>query len=102
MPRPPGPRHRAGFGVRALRGLSGVLAGGLVALAVTVAAAQWLIGSVDRPGPGLAVVAGHTAAAVAAVGLQLVADRSRGARATLAACAVLALTALVLWFGWYA
>ena len=102
MPRPPERPRRAGLGLRALRGFSGVLAGGLVALAVTVAVAQWLIGSVERPGPGPAVVAGHAAAALAAVGLQLVADRSRGARALLATVAVLVLTALVLWFGWYA
>lgn len=100
-PPPPEQHPPAGLGLRTLRGFSGVLTGGLVALAVTVAVAQWLIGSVDRPGPGPGVVAGHVAAAVVAVGLQLVVDRSRGARATLAALAVLVLTAAVLWFGWY-
>lgn len=88
--------------LRALRGLSGVLSGGLVALAVTVAVAQWLIGSAAQPGPGGPVVLGHGAAALAAVALQVVADRSRGIRATLTATAVLVLTAAVLWFGWYA
>lgn len=101
LARPAERPRRSGPGLRALRGFSGVLAGGLVALAVTVAVAQWLIGSVDRPGPGFGAVAGHAVAAVAAVGLQLVADGSRGARAALAAVAVLVLAALVLWLGWY-
>jgi hypothetical protein len=96
------PSRSAGIGLRALRGLSGVLAGGLVALAVTVAVAQWLISESDRPGPGTAAVTGHGAAALAAVALQLMAGRSRGGRAALAAAAVLVLVAGVLWFGWWA
>src|SRR5262245_37418949 len=100
MPRPS--KRPPGLGLRALRGFSGLLTGGLVVLAGTLAVAQWLIGSAARPGPGPAAVAGHTAAALAAVALQMVADRSRGARAVTAAGAVLALTAAVLWFGWYA
>ncbi|MGH4026725.1 MAG: hypothetical protein ACRDRV_19305, partial [Pseudonocardiaceae bacterium] len=92
MHRPPEQPPTPTLALRALRGFSGVLAGGLVALAVTVAIAQWLIGSAARPGPGTTVVLGHGAAALAAVILQVVADRSRGARATLAALAVLVLT----------
>lgn len=90
------------LGLRVLRGLSGVLSGGLVALAATVVVAQWLIGSSGLPGPGMAAVAGHAIAALAAVVLQRVADRSRGAQAALAATCVLLLTAAVLWFGWFA
>lgn len=100
--RPPAHPPGTSIPLRALRGFSGVLAGGLVALAVTVAVAQWLAGSAAEPGPGGALVLGHGAAALAAVALQVVADRSRGARATLAATAILVLTAAVLWFGWYA
>ncbi|HEX2298670.1 MAG TPA: hypothetical protein VHH34_09165, partial [Pseudonocardiaceae bacterium] len=94
MHRPPPPPQPA-LALRALRGFSGVLAGGLVVLAVTVAGAQWLIGSAARPGPGTAFVLGHGTAALIAVVLQVVADRSQGARATLAATAVLVLTAAV-------
>lgn len=97
-----GERPTPALGLRALRGFSGVLAGGLVALAVTVAVAQWLVGSTARPGPGTAAVIGHGTAALAAVLLQMVADRSRGLRIALAATSVLVLTAVVLWFGWYA
>ncbi len=98
----PAEQPRPALGLRALREFSGVLAGGLVVLAVTVAAAQWLVGSSARPGPGTAAVVGHTSAALAAVVLQLVAERSPGPRAALAAGSVLVLTAAVLWFGWYA
>ncbi len=100
--RRPTEQPRPALGLRALRGFSGVLAGGLVALAVMVAVAQWLVGSTARPGPGTAAVIGHGTAALAAVLLQLVADRSRGLRIALAATSVLVLAAVVLWFGWYA
>jgi hypothetical protein len=90
------------FGQRATRGLSGVLAGGLVALALVVCAAQWLAGRSGFPGPGMATVAGHVVAALAAVALQLASARSRGRGAALASWAVLVLAAGVLWFGWWA
>ncbi len=90
------------LGERVPRGLSGVLAGGLVVLAIAVCLAQWLAGASGRPGPGLAAVAGHGTAAAAAVGLQLAADRCRGRTAALASYSILLLTACVLWFGWWA
>jgi len=93
-------RRRSGF-VRVPRGLSGVLAGGLVALALVVCGAQWLASTAGRPGPGMAAVAGHVLAALAAVTLQLAAQRSAGSRAALASWAVLVLSAGVLWFGWW-
>jgi hypothetical protein len=82
--------------------LSGVLAGGLVALATVVCVAHWLVGTSGRPGPGMAAVIGHVVAALAAVVLQLAAERSRGYSAALASWSVLVLTAGVLWFGWWA
>jgi hypothetical protein len=90
------------LGERIPRGLSGVLAGGLVVLAIAICVAQWLADTSGRPGPGLAVVAGHGVAAAAAVALQLAADRCRGRSAALASYAILLLTACVLWFGWWA
>lgn len=86
----------------ATRGLSGVLAGGLVALTIVVCLAQWLAATSGVPGPGAAAVVGHLMAAVVAVGLQLAAERSHGRTATLASCSVLLLAAAVLWFGWWA
>ncbi|MGH3775458.1 MAG: hypothetical protein ACRDRR_06930 [Pseudonocardiaceae bacterium] len=90
------------LGERAPRGLSGVLAGGLVALALTICTAQWLADMSGRPGPGMVTVVGHVVAALAAVVLQVVADRLRGPPAALASGSVLVITAGVLWFGWWA
>lgn len=87
---------------RVTRGLSGVLTGGLVALAITVCLAQWLASASGYPGPGSAAVAGHVLAALAAVVLQAAADRFRGRVATLADWSVVLLTVVVLWFGWWA
>jgi len=95
-------RRRRSEGVRAPRGLSGVLAGGLVALASAVCVAQWLAGTSGRPGPGMATVVGHVVAALAAVVLQLAAERALGRSAALASWSVLVITAGVLWFGWWA
>jgi hypothetical protein len=78
-----------------------VLAGGLVALAVAVCVAQWLASSSDRPGPGVAAVVGHVVAALAAVVLQLVAERSPRRSAALASWSILLLATGVLWFGWW-
>lgn len=88
-------------GPRAPRGLSGVLAGGLVALAIAVCLAQWLAAASGRPGPGLALVAGHVVAALVGMTLQFAAERSQDRSARLASWAVLVLAASVLWFGWW-
>jgi hypothetical protein len=90
------------LGERIQRGLSGVLAGGLVVLAIAVCVAQWLAGVSGRPGPGVAPVVEHLMAAGVAVALQLTADRCRGRNAALASYSIVALTACVLWFGWWA
>ncbi|MBV8540446.1 MAG: hypothetical protein JO268_07895 [Pseudonocardiales bacterium] len=95
-------RRRRSEVLRAPRGLSGVLAGGLVALTIVVCVAQWLAGTAGRPGPGMTAVVGHVLATVAAAALQLVATRSPGRGAALASWSVLVLTAGVLWFGWWA
>ena len=86
----------------AARGLSGMLAGGLVVLAIVVCLAQWLAGGSGRPGPGMAGVVGHVVAALAAVALQVAADRLRGPSSALASGSVLVIAAGVLWFGWWA
>lgn len=86
---------------RAPRGLSGVLAGGLVALAVTVCLVQWWASTSGDPGPGRAAVAGHILAALSAVVLQLIVERSPGRVATVAAWCIVTLAVAVLWFGWW-
>ncbi len=90
-----------GRALRLLRGLSGALAAGLVVLAVVLGVAVWLSGPDTVPGPGAGVVTGHGVGAAIAVGLQWVADRSRGGRAAVAAQAVLAVVVAVLWVYWW-
>jgi len=72
-----------------LRGLSGVLVGGLVALALVLLAGWFYADRTGLPGPGLGVIVGHGVAAVAAVIAQVWVDRRRDRTGTLAA-AVLA------------
>jgi hypothetical protein len=78
-----------------------MLAGGLVALAVTVCLVQWWASNSGDPGPGRAAVVGHVLAALGAVVLQLVAERFPGRTATLAVSCIVTLAAVVLWFGWW-
>jgi hypothetical protein len=95
-------QHRRSDGVHVLARLSGVLAGGLVALAIAVCVAQWLASMSGRPGPGVTAVIGHGVAALAAVALQLAAERSSRRSAALCSWSILLLVTGVLWFGWWA
>jgi len=82
------------------RALSGVLTGGLVALALAVSVAAVAAHRADVPGPGAGVLAAHVAAATAAVLAQRGVDRGRGIGAVLAGLGVLVLavvTLLLLW-----
>ena len=92
-----GPGRR---GIRLLRGFSGVLAGGLVALAVTLVVAGIVAQQRDVPGPGVVAIACHALAAVVAVLVQRRADRAAGPAAVGAALGVVALTAVVLGAQW--
>jgi hypothetical protein len=85
-----------------LCGFSGLLAGGLVALAVVLVVAAVVAQQRAVPGPGALTIGGHTAAAVAAVLLQRRADRTRAPAAVGAALLVVALTAGVLVVQWLA
>jgi hypothetical protein len=88
--------------VRLLRGLSGLLAGGLVALALALVGAWFLAEQLGVPGPGIPTIAGHAVAAVVAMLAQFQADRSRGAPASVAALVVVLVTAGVLAVQWLA
>ena len=87
---------------RVLRGLSGVLAGGLVVLLAALGVAWYLAGLEGSPGPGTGMLVWHLVAVVVAVPAQLYADRRAGPRGTTAALAVLATAALVLTSQWFA
>jgi hypothetical protein len=86
--------------IRLLRGFSGVLAGGLVALAVVLIAAGIMARERAVPGPGVLASVGHAVAAVVAVLVQRRADRTPGAAAAGAALGVVALSAAVLAAQW--
>ena len=92
-----GPVSRA---VRLLCGFSGLLAGGLVALALALVVIGFVAGQRAVPGPSVLSIAGHCMTALAAVLLQRRADRMRGAPAAGAALAVVALTVGVLAAQW--
>lgn len=92
-----GPERR---GARLLRGCSGVLAGGLVALAVALLVAGIVAQRHAVPGPGALSIAGHLAAALVAVLVQRRADRATGVAGAAAALGVVALTAVVLGAQW--
>jgi hypothetical protein len=92
-----GQQHR---GIRLLSGVSGVLTGGLVALAVVLLVAGIVAQQRAMPGPGVLAIAGHAVAAVVAVLVQRRADRMPGVAAAGAALAVVVLTAVVLAAQW--
>lgn len=89
-------------GSRGLRTVSGLLAGGLVALTVALAAAWVVADRTGAPGPGPATLGWHGLTAVAAVAAQRHADRRDGADGMLAAIAVVALAAVLLTVQWLA
>jgi hypothetical protein len=86
--------------VRLLCGFSGLLAGGLVALAVALVVVEVVARQRAMPGPGTLTIAGHVAAAVAAVLIQRRADHAGGVVAAGAALAVVALSVVVLAVQW--
>lgn len=87
---------------RLWRGVSGVLAVGLVLLALALIGVQVYASTRDLPGPGVDVVVGHVVAAAAAVVAQVVADRRKGWVVGVCGLAVVVLAALTLWFYWWA
>lgn len=97
---PVAPRRtpHGGFG----REVAGALAVGLSVLAIVVLVFQILAWIRDVPGPGVAMVLGHLGAAVLAVLVQRVADRTTGWPATVAAGAVVVITGATMWLLWWA
>jgi hypothetical protein len=71
-----------------LRGLSGVLVGGLVALALVLLAGWFYADRTGLPGPGHGMLVGHVIAAGTGVVAQLWVDRRLDRAGTLAAAAL--------------
>lgn len=83
-----------------LRGLSGLLAGGTLLLAVALCVAWFVATRTGTGGPGPRTLAWHGGAAVIAVLGQRYADRHLDVRGTIASFAVVAVTSAVLAAQW--
>jgi hypothetical protein len=94
--------NRGGRAGARLRGLSGVLAGGLVVLVLALVGAWGVAERNGTPGPGVNTLAWHAGAAVVAVLAQRQADRRPDAQGVCAAVAVLVVTAVLLTVQWLA
>ncbi|MDN5914578.1 MAG: hypothetical protein L0I76_05640 [Pseudonocardia sp.] len=86
---------------RILRGLGGVLAGGLVVLFLGLLVVWLFADNWGVPGPGGGTVFGHLVGAVVAVAGQRIADRRPDRTGTGAAVVVIGTTALVLSLAWF-
>ncbi|MBW0101717.1 hypothetical protein [Pseudonocardia sp. KRD291] len=86
---------------RALRGLAGVLAGGLVVLSLVLLGVWLLAGNWGVPGPGGFTVFWHVVGAVVGVAGQRVADRRPDRTGSVAAAVVVGAAALVLGLAWF-
>ncbi len=85
-----------------LRAVSGVLAVGMVLLALGNIGVQFYANSRDLPGPGTLSVIAHVVAALLAVGGQIVADRYADWKAPMASLVVLVVAGSTLWTFWWA
>ena len=83
-----------------MRRLSGVLVGGVVALALVLLAGWFYAARTGLPGPGTAMLAAHGAVAVAAVGAQVWVDRRADATGTIGAAGLAALVVAWLTVAW--
>lgn len=89
--------------MRALRTVTGVLAAGVVVLALVVLGAALLTDARSGRGPQTGVVLAHLVAAVVVVGAQLLSDRQRRPTGMLAGSGVvLVVSAVLLWTQWWA
>lgn len=81
--------------------LSGIFAAGLVVLAVALIVVWGVASIAGEPGPGPAMLLGHTAAAIAAVGLYRMAGGRSGRAGCLTALgppAILLLLGVLFWW----
>lgn len=81
---------------RLLRGVSGVLAGGMVGLFLALLGGWAFTTRTGSPGPGTGMLVAHGLAAAAAVGAQIVADRRVDRAGTFAALGVIVLVVAML------
>ncbi|WUD55979.1 hypothetical protein OG300_25370 [Nocardia sp. NBC_00511] len=87
--------------MRAVRGLSGLVAGGTVVLAITVAGTAIVGARRGFPGPGWADVAWHVSAAVLVVLAQIYSDNRQGFTAFFGSLVVFLVAGCLLWTQWW-
>ncbi|MFC9996759.1 hypothetical protein [Nocardia sp. NPDC127526] len=87
--------------MRLVRGVSGVVAGGVVVLAATVIGAEIIGIRRGFPGPGWDTVAWHTGAALAVSAAQIFADRRRGFASFSGSMVVFLIAGYLLWAQWW-
>ncbi len=85
-----------------LRAITGLLAGGLVALTVALVVAWIVADRIGSPGPGPGTLVWHGVAAIGAVVAQRQADRRTGALGWAAMAVVVTISAAVLAVQWLA
>lgn len=84
-----------------VRGISGIVAGGVVVLLCVVIGAAVMGARRDFPGPGAESLSWHVVAALVVVAAQLVADRRHGFAALTGSVIVLVTTGVLLWTQWW-
>ncbi|MFF2088255.1 hypothetical protein ACFVVM_31115 [Nocardia sp. NPDC058176] len=84
-----------------VRGISGIMAGGVLVLLCVVIGAAVMGSRRDFPGPGAESLSWHVVAALVVVAAQLVADRGRGFAALSGSAIVLVTTGVLLWTQWW-
>ncbi|MFC9434147.1 hypothetical protein [Nocardia sp. NPDC057030] len=87
--------------MKLLRGFSGVVAAGTLALALVVIGTAVVAARREFPGPGAESVAWHVVAAVIAVGAQVYSDKRRGLAAFSGSAVVFIAAGLLLWTQWW-
>lgn len=84
-----------------MRGFTGSLAVGLLALALALIGVQFWATHQGQEGPGIAAVIAHLVAAIVALTLQAIADRRRDLVGGLLTAGVFAITLGSIWFWWW-
>lgn len=87
--------------MKVVRGVSGVVAAGTVALMLVVIGTAVVAARRDFPGPGSESVAWHVASAVIAVAAQIYSDKRRGFAALSGSAVVFVAAGLLLWTQWW-
>ncbi|MGY4099517.1 hypothetical protein ACW2Q0_08130 [Nocardia sp. R16R-3T] len=87
--------------MRVLRGLSGIVAGGMFVLALVVVGAAVIAARRGFPGPGGESVTWHVATSAIGIGAQIFSDRHRGSAAFYGSMVVFIVAGILLWSQWW-